>query len=157
MKSTGISRKIDELGRIVIPKEIRNNLNINVDDSVEIYIEDKKVILEKYSKLDNLKSLIDLIIKNVLKITNHEIIITDKEKVLNNNRKITDELLNIINNNIDVNQKISVTDDLKIDANVNIIRENYIPVGAIITKSECKLDCDLGYMIAEILSNYLAN
>lgn len=157
MKSTGISRKIDELGRIVIPKEIRNNLNINVDDSVEIYIEDKKVILEKYSKLDNLKSLIDIIIKNVLKITDHEIIITDKEKALNNNRKITDELLNIINNNIDVNQKISVTDDLKIEANVNIIRENYIPVGAIITKSECKLDCDLGYMIAEILSNYLAN
>lgn len=157
MKSTGISRKIDELGRIVIPKEIRNNLNINVDDSVEIYIEDKKVILEKYSKLDNLKSLIDIIIKNVLKITDHEIIITDKEKALNNNRKITDELLNIINNNIDVNQKISVTYDLKIEANVNIIRENYIPVGAIITKSECKLDCDLGYMIAEILSNYLAN
>src|SRR5574344_839343 len=157
MKSTGISRKIDELGRVVIPKEIRNNLNINVDDSVEIYIEDKKVILEKYSKLDNLKSLIDIIIKNVLKITDHEIIITDKEKALNNNRKITDELLNIINNNIDVNQKISVTYDLKIEANVNIIRENYIPVGAIITKSECKLDCDLGYMIAEILSNYLAN
>ena len=157
MKSTGISRKIDELGRVVIPKEIRNNLNINVNDEVEIYIDDKKVILEKYSKLDNIKSLIDIIIKNVLKITNNEIIITDKEKVVNNNNKITDELLNIINNNLNVNQKINITSELKMEANINLIRQDYIPIGCVITMSNSKLDNEIGYMVAEILSNYLAN
>lgn len=156
MKSTGISRKIDDLGRIVIPKEIRNNLNINVDDEVEIYIEDKKIILEKYSKLDNLKSLIDIIIKNTLKITKNEIIITDKEKYMNNNNKIPDELLNIINNNINIVEKININDS-KTKVNINIIRENFMPVGSVITSSESKLDCDIGYMVAEILSNYLAN
>lgn len=156
MKNTGISRKIDELGRIVIPKEIRNNLNIKVDDELEIYTEDKKIIMEKYSKLDNIKSLIDIIIKNVLKITNHELIITDKEKILNNNSKISDELLNIINSNIDVIEKISINNE-KINANINIIRENFIPVGSIITNTESELDSNIGYMVAEILSNYLAN
>ena len=47
MKYTGITRPIDELGRIVIPKEIRNSLNINSKDLVEIYIEGDMIILKK--------------------------------------------------------------------------------------------------------------
>ena len=45
MKSTGIVRKVDELGRIVIPKELRNTLNIEEKDSLEIYVH---IILKKY-------------------------------------------------------------------------------------------------------------
>lgn len=48
MKSTGMLRKIDELGRIVIPKEIRRNLNMNEGDPLEIYINGEEVILKKY-------------------------------------------------------------------------------------------------------------
>ena len=48
MKSTGIVRKVDELGRIVLPIELRRTLGIDIKDSLEIYVEDSKVILQKY-------------------------------------------------------------------------------------------------------------
>lgn len=48
MKSTGIVRKVDELGRIVIPKELRKKFNIEEKDGLEIYVEDDKIILKKY-------------------------------------------------------------------------------------------------------------
>ena len=48
MKSTGIVRKVDELGRIVLPIELRRTLNIDVKDSLEIYVDGNSVILKKY-------------------------------------------------------------------------------------------------------------
>lgn len=48
MKSTGIVRKVDELGRIVIPKELRRTLNINEKDPLEIYVDGEQIILKKY-------------------------------------------------------------------------------------------------------------
>ncbi|HCL4549708.1 AbrB/MazE/SpoVT family DNA-binding domain-containing protein [Clostridium botulinum] len=48
MKSTGIVRKVDELGRIVIPKELRRTLNIEEGDGLEIYTEGEQIILKKY-------------------------------------------------------------------------------------------------------------
>ena len=50
MNSVGITRKIDELGRIVIPKEIRTELNININHSVEFYTDDDKIIIQKYEE-----------------------------------------------------------------------------------------------------------
>jgi transcriptional pleiotropic regulator of transition state genes len=49
MKGTGIVRKVDELGRIVIPKELRGVLDINIKDSLEIFTEDRNIILKKYN------------------------------------------------------------------------------------------------------------
>ena len=48
MKSTGIVRKIDELGRIVLPMELRRSYNLNIKDSLEIYTEGDAIILKKY-------------------------------------------------------------------------------------------------------------
>ena len=48
MKSTGVVRKVDELGRIVLPKELRTILGINEKDSIEIFTDDDKIILQKY-------------------------------------------------------------------------------------------------------------
>ena len=48
MKSTGIVRRIDELGRFVLPIEIRENLDIGPNDSLEIYVEGSRIILQKY-------------------------------------------------------------------------------------------------------------
>ncbi len=48
MKSTGIVRKIDELGRIVLPIEIRNTMDIKSRDAIEIFTDDDKIILKKY-------------------------------------------------------------------------------------------------------------
>lgn len=48
MKSTGIVRKVDELGRVVLPIELRRNLNIEEKDALEIYVDGNNVILKKY-------------------------------------------------------------------------------------------------------------
>lgn len=48
MKSTGIVRKVDELGRIVLPIELRRTLNINEKDSLEIFVDNDKIVLQKY-------------------------------------------------------------------------------------------------------------
>ncbi|HCX64014.1 MAG TPA: AbrB family transcriptional regulator, partial [Eubacteriaceae bacterium] len=48
MKSTGIVRKVDELGRIVIPIELRRTLDINIKDSLEIFVDGSYVVLKKY-------------------------------------------------------------------------------------------------------------
>nr|WP_279326096.1 AbrB/MazE/SpoVT family DNA-binding domain-containing protein [Bacillus sp. FJAT-47783] len=48
MKSTGIVRKVDELGRVVIPIELRRTLGIAEKDALEIYVDDDRIILKKY-------------------------------------------------------------------------------------------------------------
>lgn len=48
MKSTGIVRKVDELGRVVIPIEIRNQFNIAEKDPIEIYVDGSSIVLKKY-------------------------------------------------------------------------------------------------------------
>lgn len=49
VKSTGITRKVDELGRIVIPMELRNKLAISEKDSLEIFVDGSSIILKKYN------------------------------------------------------------------------------------------------------------
>ena len=48
MKATGIVRKVDELGRIVLPIELRRNLDIEERDALEIYLDGDKIVLQKY-------------------------------------------------------------------------------------------------------------
>jgi transcriptional pleiotropic regulator of transition state genes len=48
MKSTGIVRKVDELGRVVIPIELRRTLNIGEKDALEIYVDGEHIVLKKY-------------------------------------------------------------------------------------------------------------
>lgn len=48
MKSTGIVRNVDELGRIVIPKEIRKKFNIEIKDPIEIYVDGTSIVLKKF-------------------------------------------------------------------------------------------------------------
>ena len=57
MKSTGIVRRVDELGRIVIPIELRNKLKIAEKDPIEIYVEGSSIILKKYEDLMIIKKM----------------------------------------------------------------------------------------------------
>ena len=52
MKSTGIVRRLDELGRITLPIELRRTLDIEDRESLEIYVEDEKIVLQKYLPVD---------------------------------------------------------------------------------------------------------
>ena len=69
MKSTGIVRKVDELGRIVLPIEMRRNLDIAERDSLEIYVDGDSIILRKYQPAcvfcDNTRGIISFKGKNI--------------------------------------------------------------------------------------------
>ena len=69
MKSTGIVRKVDELGRIVLPIELRRTLNIAEKDSLEIYVEDDTIILRKFETrcvfCGNTKNVVEYKGKNI--------------------------------------------------------------------------------------------
>lgn len=82
LKETGIIRKVDELGRIVLPKEIRKTLGIKDGEDLEIYIKDKVIYLQKYSRLWALKDISEILIQYALEEMNLNIIITDKEQIL---------------------------------------------------------------------------
>lgn len=82
MKCTGVIRRIDELGRIVIPKEIRKNLAIREGESLEIFIEDDKLIMKKFSKLDNLEDNIKDIISNLSQTFHTNINFYDRDKLV---------------------------------------------------------------------------
>ena len=63
MKSTGIVRKVDELGRVVIPIELRNKFDIKIKDPIEIFVDGSSIVLKKYEPncifCGNSKELID--------------------------------------------------------------------------------------------------
>ena len=82
MKTTGIIRRIDELGRIVIPKEIRKNLRIKNGESLEIYLENDSIILKKYSQIESLKNVSIDYVEAFNQIIKHNIIVTDRDKVI---------------------------------------------------------------------------
>lgn len=71
VKSTGIVRKLDELGRITLPIELRRNLNISERDPLEIFVDDERIILKKYEPCDiftgDMNDLIDYHDKKVSK------------------------------------------------------------------------------------------
>ena len=96
MKSTGITRKIDELGRIVIPKEIRRNLGIRDGESLEIFTDEDSIILKKHSQMERFEDLgakLGEIINAIFKV---DVIITDREKVIvaTNNKDLIDKKIN---------------------------------------------------------------
>ena len=57
LNKSGITRRIDELGRIVVPKEIRCNLGIRDGEPLEIYTENNSIIIKKYSQVENIKDI----------------------------------------------------------------------------------------------------
>lgn len=69
MKSTGIVRKVDELGRIVLPIEMRRTLDIAEKDALEIYVDGDSIILRKYQPAcifcDNMKNVVSFHGKNI--------------------------------------------------------------------------------------------
>lgn len=83
MKATGIFRRIDELGRIVIPKEIRKNLKIREGDNIEIYISNQdEIILRKYSSLKNIKDFAQRFTDSIYSLLKNNIIVTDKDHII---------------------------------------------------------------------------
>lgn len=83
MKATGVVRRIDDLGRIVIPKEIRRNLRVHEGDSLEIYIDGSDtIVLKKYSLVESVNNFISQYVDSLHSSCKKEIIVTDTERVI---------------------------------------------------------------------------
>ena len=83
MKATGVVRRIDDLGRIVIPKEIRKTLRIKEGDPLEIFTDKEgEVILKKYSPIGELSEFATSYAETLAKTTGHIACITDKKEFL---------------------------------------------------------------------------
>ena len=174
MKSTGVIRRIDELGRIVIPKEIRKTLRIHDGDNLEIFTDDKEnIILSKYSSMGVLSELSKNIVQVINKNVNFEVIITDNDKVIaasNNLKKsleskeISNELLKYLNKRElyknDNKIALKITDE-ELDGYflISPIVVNSDSIGLIIVYSkENKIDdftCKLIQIVNSIFTKYL--
>jgi AbrB family transcriptional regulator (stage V sporulation protein T) len=83
MKATGIVRRIDDLGRVVIPKEIRRTLRIREGDPLEIFVDrDGEVILKKYSPIGELGDFAKEYAESLFESTNHITIISDRDNII---------------------------------------------------------------------------
>lgn len=83
MKATGVIRRVDQLGRIVVPKEIRKTLRINEGDQIEIFVNrDKEIILKKYSQIENLSQIAGKCVDSLGQVTGHIAVVTDKSKIV---------------------------------------------------------------------------
>src|SRR6185369_10293563 len=83
MKATGIVRRIDDLGRVVIPKEIRRTLRIREGDPLEIYVDrEGEVILKKYSPVGELGDFAKEYADSLFDAIGHVILIADRDNVV---------------------------------------------------------------------------
>jgi AbrB family transcriptional regulator (stage V sporulation protein T) len=83
MKATGIIRRIDELGRIVIPKEIRKSLRMREGTPIEIFMgENEQIVLKKYSPLNELKDFSKEAVEAIFASLEHPTLLVDKDEVL---------------------------------------------------------------------------
>ena len=80
--STGIVRRIDELGRIVIPKEIRKSLRIKNGDNLEILVEGDNITLRKYSQIENATDMAAIYAESFYNVLKYNVIVTDTDKVV---------------------------------------------------------------------------
>ena len=122
MKTTGVVRRIDDLGRIVIPKEIRRTLRIHDGESLEIFVDNEIITLKKYSSLNELANVSKILVESINKEINKDIIITDRDNVIAasgvNKKKymgknISSYLENVINDRKSVhifNEKVKIVD-----------------------------------------------
>lgn len=83
MKATGIVRRIDDLGRVVIPKEIRRTLRIREGDPLEIYVdEDGEVILKKYSPIGELGNFVKEYAEALYESVHQSVLIADRDQII---------------------------------------------------------------------------
>lgn len=82
MKNTGIVRRIDGLGRVVLPKEIRKTLKLLTGNLLQISIDGEKIVFEKYSPISSFDKTTSAVSENLYKVVGLPVIVTDKERVI---------------------------------------------------------------------------
>lgn len=174
MKATGVVRRIDELGRIVIPKELRKNLRIREGENIEIYMdENSNIILKKFSSLKNINEVADYVTSSINKVTKLNTMIIDTDSVVSysgNNKKeylnkyISKYLQSILNEGKNINkEKLLENTELISDKEeeiykvINLIKKNGDIYGALIIFSFDDEIMSEHIQIIDTFSTFLAN
>ena len=154
-------KRIDDLGRIVIPKEIRRSLCIQNNENMEISINNDEIILKKHSLLNEKEKDLIKLCNLIQNISNKIIVVTDRDKVIYStiesiiNKEISNKLKDNIINQKELDMNIHITDEYKIESNFIykplIIESNQ--VGLIILIDEDINDKDK--LLLEIVSKYI--
>ena len=82
MKATGMVRRMDELGRVVIPKEIRRTMHLHEGEELEIYAKDEGLYMKKYSSLSALEGCADEYIAGLGRLVHGDVMVADLDRVL---------------------------------------------------------------------------
>lgn len=172
MKSTGIIRRIDELGRIVIPKEIRKNMHIKEGENIEILIDSDNIILRKFSVLKNINDISQNLVDSIYSTIRCNVIITDSNSIIATNNKIRKDLINKSMSNyllsfmnkkdrfIEFNNgKLQITDDYIVECTFFIIPifVNGDIIGLIILYSQEDNISKENSTVATFVSNFFEN
>ena len=105
-----MTRRIDELGRLVIPKEIRKNLKIRDNDQVEIIVVENKIVLSKYDNI-NKDRIVSVLLNCIRKTINRNVLLTTRSEIIDyslnskfeiGKKELSKNIMNIIENRIDV-------------------------------------------------------
>lgn len=169
METTGVVRRIDDLGRIVIPKEIRRTLGIKDGTSLEIFVERDMVTLKKHSSMNSLVQLAEVYVESVYNAVGYDILITDRDNVIATSPKlkkdylgmnISEEMEELINSCSSVTEK-SITDIEIIKGKKDIfsyilypIISNGESIGLIIILSNDRSITDLEYKLAQVAAHF---
>lgn len=173
MKATGVVRRIDELGRIVIPKEIRKNFRIKEGENIEIYIDDSEnIILKKHSTLNGIGDLANIITQSIYQLNDKCVLITDTSNIISIegkykkdfiNKELNSQFFNILESRSKIlehkQSKIQITEEEIICSYViNPILLNGDLIGSIVILSENNIDnidISLTDMAVKILTKYI--
>lgn len=159
-------RKIDELGRIVIPRDIRKKMHILENDSLEIYIEDNAIKMEKYSIITDYRETLDSLLDMTHRITGNNYIIADKIQIIASNNKdyidtpSSQEIVNFISNKEPAIDLLQLHDKAYTSSEFNILPLNIdsINQGVIIEfKSNGNDNLNLVKLLKNIIEKYLNN
>lgn len=167
METTGVVKRIDDLGRIVIPKEIRRTLGIKDGSSLEIYIDNDMLALKKHSTMNNLVEIANVYTETIYTAKKINVIITDRDTIISCpkylkkkylNKQISKELEEIllnVNNNKEGNT-LKLSDEIVLDYNylISKITANGDAIGLLILISKDKIT-ELERNIADIASQFL--
>ena len=169
MKATGVVRRIDDLGRIVIPKEIRRNLKIRDGESLEIFVNGTDIVLKKFSIMRNVDDYAFNLVDSLYSVLKKSVVITDGDSVIACssdvrdvlNKSISDSLSNFIKKREKILEKHSkdlhITDDFCLCCKyvVNSVIANGDCVGLVIIFDESDIGDDemlMSLIASKILS-----
>lgn len=169
--TSGIVRRIDNLGRVVIPKEIRKTLKIKENEQVEINVLDDSIVLNKYSDIHEYDKSINNLIDIIKSVYDRDIIITNLDKIVLTtkdykdyiNLELSPYLANIVDNRKDVSELIPVNlslnsnmSDIKVSYSIKSIIVNGDMIGLLILLSNTNLE-NSDLKLLQLMSLYLEN